>query len=195
MKSFAIVALSTLALASQATAQLLSFSEPIGATQWTAGQSATVSWTNTCDDVSGNTTFPITLNYQVGTLQVQVPNTTAIGTLDCSQAGSTQVQVPATVPQGSTYSILVVDGGNQSYSAQFTIMSTVPPLSVSASLPTATTAAATTSALPTAATTTGLPTVTTPTATPKATNAAMGVLKAGSTAALVVVAAVASLLL
>lgn len=35
MKSFALIALSTLALASQTTAQLISYSAPIGATQWT----------------------------------------------------------------------------------------------------------------------------------------------------------------
>lgn len=194
MKSFTIIALSALALASQVSAQLISYSEPVSATQWTAGQGATVAWTNSCDDVSGNTTFPITLNYQVGTLQVQVPNTDAIGQLDCSKPGSTKVQVPSGIPQGSTYSILVVDGGNQSYSAQFTILSTVPPLSTSAPLPTTTAAAPTTVSLPTAATT-GLPTVTAPTNTPAPTNAAMGALKAGSTAALVVVAAMASFLL
>jgi hypothetical protein len=35
MKSITIVALSTLALASQATAQIISYSAPIAATQWT----------------------------------------------------------------------------------------------------------------------------------------------------------------
>ncbi|KAG0044107.1 hypothetical protein BGZ83_010659 [Gryganskiella cystojenkinii] len=190
MKLLAILTLSTIALATQVSAQLLSYSAPIGATVWTAGKTASVTWANSCTDVSGNKTFPITLNYQVGQYQVQVPGTSAIGSLDCSKPGSTTVNVPATIPQGSTYSILVVDGGNQSYSAQFTILSTVPPLSTSAPLPTTTTAAPTTVA---PSSTTSLPTITTPTTTNKPNNAAL--IKAGSSAALVVVAAVASLLL
>ncbi|KAF9350473.1 hypothetical protein BGX26_011347 [Mortierella sp. AD094] len=206
MKSFTAVAIATLALASHASAQLLSFSEPISTTSWTAGKTATVSWTNACTDVTGNTTFPITLNQQVGAYQVQVPDTGVIGTLDCSKPGSTTVQVPL-VPQGSAYSILVTDGGNQSYSAQFVINSSIPGSTTTATtttLPATTTTVATTTTAATNASSTStappstvtLPTNATTTDSTRPTNANhAGALKAGSSAALVIVAAVASLML
>ncbi|KAF9391353.1 hypothetical protein CPB97_006849 [Podila verticillata] len=188
-----ITFVAAVAMASSVSAQTLFYSQPIAATQWTAGKPATVSWTNTCSNVVGNTTFPISLNQQSGLYQVEVPGVNPIGYLDCSKAGSTSVNIPATIPQGSTYSILVVDGGNQSYSAMFTILSTVPGVNTTTALPTPTsTTAASTVA------TTSLATVTTTTttgpATPTSTSHA-GALKAGSTAALVVLAAVASMML
>ncbi|KAF9143861.1 hypothetical protein BG015_000281 [Linnemannia schmuckeri] len=195
MKSIAIIALSTLALASQATAQLISYSAPIAATQWTAGQPATISWTNSCNQVVGNTTFPVYLNQQVGQYQVQVPGIPELGYLDCKKPGKITVQVPATLPQGSAYSILVTNGGNQSYSALFTILSTIPGSTTSA-LPTSTLPPVTTTTTATAApitTTAARPTVTTTPPTTKPNQA--GALKTGSQVAFVVVAAVASLLL
>ncbi|KAF9200616.1 hypothetical protein BGZ49_009145 [Haplosporangium sp. Z 27] len=215
MKSFTAIAIATLALASHASAQLLFFSQPIAVTVWTAGGQGTVSWTNTC---SGNsTTYPITLNYQVGQYQVQVPNTTTIGTVDCSKPGSTSVTVPL-VPQGSNYSILVVNGDNLSYSAQFTIDSSIPgsttsPVTSTATSPVTSTATSpvastitvpvttTTLATTTAASTTAVSSVTissstTSTATSTPTNKSnAGKLSTGSTAALVIVAAVAALVL
>ncbi|KAF9172386.1 hypothetical protein BGX21_005796 [Mortierella sp. AD011] len=197
MKSFTAVAIATLALASHASAQILSFSQPVSATMWTAGSKSTVSWTNTCSDITGNTTFPIYLNEQVGAYQVQVSNTSAIGTLDCSKAGSTTVNVPM-VPQGSAYSILVTDGGNQSYSAQFVINSSIPAVSTTAATTTiaTTTAAATTTATSTAPSTVTTSANATTTASSKPTGTSnAGALKAGSSVALVIVAAVASLML
>ncbi|KAF9927656.1 hypothetical protein FBU30_002995 [Linnemannia zychae] len=191
MKSFAFAALSTLALASQATAQLLFYSAPIAATQWTAGQPATVSWTNSCSDVVGNTTFPIYLNVQDGLYQVPVHGIPELGYLDCKKAGKTTVQVPATIPQGNAYSILVTINGNQSYSALFTILSTIPGSTTTTTLLPTTTLASTTTLAPTVTTATA--TVTAP-SKPTTPNQA-GVLKAGSQAALVIVAAVASMML
>ncbi|KAG0027530.1 hypothetical protein BGZ81_005489 [Podila clonocystis] len=189
VKSF-IAFVAAVAMASSVSAQILFYSQPIAATQWTAGKSATVSWTNNCKDVVGNTTFPITLNQQVGQYQAEVPGVGPIGYLDCAKAGSTTVNIPATVPQGNTYSILVVNGGNQSYSAHFTILSTIPGSTTSTVLPTTT--AVTTTVATTPLTT--VTTTTTGTAKPIPTSHA-GALKAGSTAALVVLAAVASMML
>ncbi|KAF9938302.1 hypothetical protein BGZ75_003172 [Mortierella antarctica] len=188
---FAAIALSTIALASQASAVIIAYSQPISATQWTAGQEATVAWTNKCSDITGNTTFPITLNEEINTYQVEVPGVGPIGYLDCKRSGSTKVKIPATLPQGNKYSILVVNGGNQSYSALFTILSTVPgptPSAVSSALPTASTAAATaSSSVPSAAVSTAAPT---PTRTSDA-----GALKAGSYAVLAAVAAIGAMAL
>src|SRR5690242_3619534 len=102
-----------------------------------AGQPATISWTNSCNEIVGNTTFPVYLNQQVGLYQVQVPGIPELGYLDCKKPGKITVQVPATLPQGNAYSILVTNGGNQSYSALFTILSTIPGSTTSA-LPTTT---------------------------------------------------------
>ncbi|KAF9341213.1 hypothetical protein BGZ91_010346 [Linnemannia elongata] len=192
MKSFAFVALSTLALVSQATAQLIAYSAPISATQWTAGQPATISWTNSCNEIVGNTTFPVYLNQQVGLYQVQVPGIPELGYLDCKKPGKITVQVPATLPQGNAYSILVTNGGNQSYSALFTILSTIPGSTTSA-LPTTTLAPVTTTTTVAPITTTSATTTATTTPTTKPNQA--GSLKTGSQVAFVVVAAVASLLL
>ncbi|KAF8949691.1 hypothetical protein BGZ46_004980 [Entomortierella lignicola] len=206
MKSFTAIAIANLALASHASAQLLFFSQPIAVTVWTAGGQGTVSWTNTC---SGNsTTYPITLNYQVGQYQVQVPNTTTIGTVDCSKPGSTSVTVPL-VPQGSNYSILVVNGDNLSYSAQFTIDSSIPgsttspvastttsPVASTITVPVTTTTLATTAASTTAVSSVTISSSTTSTATSTPTNKSnAGKLSTDSTAALAIVAAVAALVL
>ncbi|KAF9563420.1 hypothetical protein EC968_004852 [Mortierella alpina] len=188
---FAAIALSTIALASQASAVIISYSQPISATQWTAGQEATVSWTNRCSDITGNTTFPITLNEEINTYQVEVPNVGPIGYLDCKRSGSTKVKIPASIPQGNKYSILVVNGGNQSYSALFTILSTVPgktPTPVSSALPTSTSAAVTaSSSVPSASVSTAAP-------TPSRTSDAHA-LKAGSYAVLAAVAAIGAMAL
>ncbi|KAF9968216.1 hypothetical protein BGZ70_005897 [Mortierella alpina] len=141
VKSTALLAFAASAMASIATAEMLHYGSPIEATVWTAGKTGTVSWTNDCSDLA-NTTFPITLNHQVAGQQVQVPGTGPIGTLDCGSAGSATVQVPATIPQGSTYSILVVNGAEQSYSALFTINSSIPAGGANTTTPSATVSAA-----------------------------------------------------
>ncbi|KAG0200498.1 hypothetical protein BGX28_006449 [Mortierella sp. GBA30] len=204
MKSTALIAFAASALASVATAQMLSYGAPITGTVWTAGKTETVTWSNDCSTLP-NTTFPITLNVQVNGLQVAVAGVGPIGELDCAAAGSTTVTVPATVPQGSLYSILVVNGGLQSYSALFTINSSVPGSATSAAATgsaTAATSAATATVSGSASSApTGSATVTNPSATstvsgtPKPSPNAAGALKAGSTAALVVVAAAAGLML
>ncbi|KAG0055414.1 hypothetical protein BGZ83_008687 [Gryganskiella cystojenkinii] len=187
-------------IASVATANgLLSYGAPIQATVWTAGSTQTVSWTNDCSDLP-KTTFPIVLQQEQGTVQVPVPGLAPLGNLDCSSSGSIDVQVPATLPSGNTYSILVVNGDVQSYSAHFTINNPNAPASTSAPAVTTTSGApssvsntASASSLPTVKTNgTAIPTVTS-TAGAKPTNGA-GALKAGSTAALVVVAAVGLML-
>ncbi|KAF9366555.1 hypothetical protein BGX34_001100 [Mortierella sp. NVP85] len=195
MKSFAVVALAALSFASQTTAAVLFFTAPINTTVWTAGQKGTVSWSNDCADLTGNHTFPIFLNQQQGGQQVPVPGATdPIGYLDCSDAGSTSVTVPL-VPAGSLYSVYVANGADQSYSALFKIDSTIVATSasgaVSSAAPTATSASASASVSASVR-----PVTTTspkPSTTPPANHA--GSLKAGSTAALVIVAAVASLML
>ncbi|KAF9583739.1 hypothetical protein BGW38_008696 [Lunasporangiospora selenospora] len=212
---------SALALASAVSAQVLSYSQPIGATRWTTGKTATVSWTNTCKDLASSgksTNLPITLNSQVGQYQVQVPNTGAIGYLDCSKAGSTTVEIPAGLPQDATYSILVVNGDSQSYSAQFSIdggppaaavpapgnvsgnntaSGTASPTAQNSTVPATTTTESTTA--PTIDATVTIPTFSTPTTTTGATRPTItnnaGSLKAGSTVALVIVAAAGALLL
>lgn len=192
VKSIALLAFAASALASVASAKLLSYGEPIAATTWTAGKQESVSWSNDCSDFTGNTTLPITLNIQQNGLQVQVPGIGPIGTLDCKKAGSTKVTIPATVASGNAYSILVVNG-EQSYSALFTIKSTVPaPSSSGATTAPATTTAATST---TASATNSAPTKSTGVSVPSATpSSGAGALKAGSTAALVVVAAAGLLL-
>jgi len=180
------------AVASVASADQLAWSAPITSTVWTAGSSQTVSWTNDCSDLS-NTTYPIILQEQQGANQVPVSGLAPIGTLDCNSAGSSPVQIPATLPTGTTYSILVTNGDGLSYSAQFTING-VNPTTAAASTTAAATATATAT---TAATASGAKNATASatgtSASPKPTSGA-GALKAGSTAALVIVAAVALML-
>ncbi|KAF9570361.1 hypothetical protein EC968_001862 [Mortierella alpina] len=192
VKSTAILAFAASAMASFATAEMLHYGSPIEATVWTAGSTGTVSWTNDCADLT-NTTFPITLNHQVGTQQVQVPGTGPIGTLDCKSPGSATVQVPATIPQGTTYSILVVNGNEQSYSALFTINSSIPAGGANTTTPSASASA---SAAPSStASGTKISLLPTASGTPKPSPVSAGsALKAGSTAALVVVAAVGLML-
>lgn len=201
MKSAATL-LAVTALASVATANAaLSYGQPIQATVWTAGATETVSWTTDCSDLPA-TVFDIVLQVQQGTLQVPVAGLKPIGSLDCSGASSTTVQIPATITTGSTYSILVVNGGIQSYSAQFTIngvaggnATTTAPAVVSSSASASTVSAtATGTSTATGTKTNGTSTATsTPTTTTKPNGA--GALMTGSTAALAVVAAAIGLML
>ncbi|KAI7819665.1 hypothetical protein BC939DRAFT_249933 [Gamsiella multidivaricata] len=199
MKLTTTLAFAAIALASQASAQVLYYTQPTSASTWQAGETATVSWNNDCEEVTGNTTFPITLNVQSPSgLQTQV-GADPIGYLDCSDSGTTEVQVPL-VPQGSGYSILVKNGGSLSYSALFTINSNItgsatittagPSTTATLTVPSTTAIVTSTSSLPNIT----VSTTTTGTATPTKANDAT-ILKAGSTAALVIVAAVASLML
>ncbi|KAG0278373.1 hypothetical protein BGZ95_004160 [Linnemannia exigua] len=164
MKSIApiaFIALSALASTFQTNAQLITYSAPISSTQWTAGQPATISWTNSCNQVVGNTTFPVYLHHQVGQYQVQVPGIPELGYLDCKNPGKITIQVPATLPQGNAYSILVVNGGVQSFSALITILSTIPG---------STSALPTTTLLPVTTTTTIVPIMTTSVPPPPSTD-------------------------
>ncbi|KAF9321191.1 hypothetical protein BG003_003015 [Podila horticola] len=186
----AVSAIASVALAQTATLDPIAFGAPVISTVWTAGTPATVSWNNDCSELPAgtNTTFPITLNLQVNGLQQPVAGG-PIGTLDCSSKGSTTVQVP-NVPSGDVYSILVAPGGVLSYSALFKIVGTATNT---------TTAAPTTTATATPSgnsTTSGTKTLTTVSQTPtKPANSAAGALKTGSTAALVILAGVASMML
>ncbi|KAF9425377.1 hypothetical protein BGZ94_007582 [Podila epigama] len=202
VKNIALAAVAVSAIASVAVAQAeqLAFGAPIQTTVWTAGSSATVAWNNDCSDVVGNTTFPITLNQQINNIQQPVGGG-PIGYLDCSESGQTTVQVP-NVPSGDVYSILVTPGGVLSYSALFRIVGTAANTTTSAApAPGTSTASASVSATVSASSTvriTNTPskTVTAPTNAPtKDTGNAAGSVKAGSTAALVILAGVASLVL
>ncbi|KAF9213601.1 hypothetical protein CPC16_006856 [Podila verticillata] len=129
----AVIALSTLALASQATAQLLYYTSPLATTVWTAGQLATVSWGNSCNEVVGNTTFPI---YIQGPPAGMIPD--PIGYLDCKMPGKSNVMVPATLPQGKEYWIWAMTKNVTSASSTFTILASIS-VSTSTILPTTTT--------------------------------------------------------
>ncbi|KAF9305972.1 hypothetical protein BGZ74_008046 [Mortierella antarctica] len=190
--TFALLAVSAIASVALAQGAIdpIEFGAPVAATVWTVGTPATVSWNNDCSDLpaGANFTFPITLNQQINGLQQPVGGG-PIGTLDCSKKGSTTVQVP-NVPTGEVYSILVSPGGVLSYSALFKIVGAAA--NTTSAAPTASATAAPTGNSTTSGTKT-LPTVSqTPTKTP---DSAAGALKAGSTAALVVLAGVASMML
>ncbi|KAF9106492.1 hypothetical protein BGX27_009135 [Mortierella sp. AM989] len=102
----------------------LAYSEPIGATVWTAGSTHTVSWTNKCEKESAGA-LEIVLYLGTGgnggTEQVRVPSIPAIGTLDCSKAQSAEVKIPLNLTTSDKYSILVGTKPLQSYSSPFTI--------------------------------------------------------------------------
>ncbi|KAG0196035.1 hypothetical protein BGX33_002211, partial [Mortierella sp. NVP41] len=102
-----------------------------------AGQPATVSWTNSCNEVVGNTTFPI---YIQGPPVGVIPD--AIGYLDCKMPGKSNVMIPATLPQGNEYWIWAMTRNITSSSVYFTIL---------ASIPGSTTTISSTSILPTTA--------------------------------------------
>jgi len=187
-----VSAIASVALA-QATVAPLEFGAPVAATVWTAGTSAVVAWNNDCSDLTGNTTFPITLNLQVNGLQQPVGGG-PIGTLDCSQKGSTTVQVP-NVPSGEVYSILAAPGGVLSYSALFKIVGTASNTTTVASTTAPSTAPSTASATPTGNNTSATKTLSSVTQSPTVPASAAGALKVGSTAALVVLAGVASMML
>ncbi|KAF9344386.1 hypothetical protein BGX26_004430, partial [Mortierella sp. AD094] len=140
-----------------------------------------------------------------------------IGKLDCSEKeGSTTVTIPETVASGNQYSILVVNGNGlqSSYSALFNIVNPAIPApagnaTTTATAPATTVANTTTAPLPTTtaagnatATTVSGNSTTTPTGkttsvtqvpTNKPVSAASS-LKVGSTAALLIVAAVGLML-
>ncbi|KAF9993739.1 hypothetical protein BGZ79_001579, partial [Entomortierella chlamydospora] len=116
MKASAILAIAS--LAATASAAAIAYNEPISATTWTLGgdDTFTVSWRSGCED-DDNSVYDINLNVQSNGLQVSA-GISPIGQLDCSdKEGSTTVTIPETVPSGNQYSILVVNGGVQSYSA------------------------------------------------------------------------------
>ncbi|KAF9097761.1 hypothetical protein BGX23_008022 [Mortierella sp. AD031] len=189
----AIIALSTFALASQATAQMIAYSLPVASTIWTAGKSAQISWTNSCNSTTGNTTFPVYLQEQQGQFQVPVPGLPELGFLNCIKPGKITVQVPLNITSGIAYSILVANGDVLSYSALFTIKSDIPGTTTSM---TTTTLAPATTLAPTTTASAIMTVAPTTLAPPKPTgNTAAGALKAGSQAALVIVAAVASMML
>jgi hypothetical protein len=197
MKS-AILAFAALASVAAAAADPLFYSTPIATTVWTAGSTQTVSWTNDCSN-SNTTTLPIVLQQeQPGTtpIQVPVPGLAPIGTLDCAAAGSATVQVPANLPTGSTYSILVTyldsTNGNTtlSYSTHFLINGVANTTTTTLAAAPSSTATSTVTGTKNGTTTA----TSTTTAGAKPTNGA-GALKAGSTAALVIVLSAVGLML
>ncbi|KAK5797272.1 hypothetical protein F5H01DRAFT_373377 [Linnemannia elongata] len=197
MKSTAILAIAASTVATVASAELLKYGAPISTTTWTAGQDATISWTNTCAGLP-NTTFPVTLQVQrADGVQTPVTGVPSLGDLDCSKAGSLTVKVPTTVPSGSLYSILVSNTPDLSYSALFTIKNDAMP-APSSNVTTTGAPTATSSGLPTASVngtaTATKPSVTAPTTTTTTKPNNAGALKTGSAAALAVAGAVAALI-
>ncbi|KAF9963037.1 hypothetical protein BGZ70_007713 [Mortierella alpina] len=190
MKFIAIAAAVAIsAVSAQVDEGRLFYSEPIGATVWTAGKNHTVSWTNACKDINtGKLDIVLYLGTPTsGTEQVRVPNMDAIGTLDCVHAKSAIVNLPANLTSSDKYSIHVDTAPLQSYSARFTIKGIEPVPSAS---PVAATSAG--AAVPTAATTPAAPGATTGNSTKG--NAA-GSLKTLGSAAALLAAAVGSMLL
>ncbi|KAG0259569.1 hypothetical protein BG011_002554 [Mortierella polycephala] len=127
----------------------LYYTEPVGATVWTAGQNHTVSWSNECDPLSyGKLHIALYLGTggKEGTEQALVPGVDAIGTVDCEGSQTATVFLPATLVTSDKYSIHVSTKPDQSYSAQFTIKGVDPVTTAPAPGATTTTAAGTASA-------------------------------------------------
>lgn len=104
-----------------ASADLLKYGTPLASTIWTAGEDATISWTNDCSDLA-TTTLPVVLQIQrADGIQMPVPGVAPLGQLNCRSAGSLTIKVPSAILSGRLYSILVSNGQAQSYSALFTI--------------------------------------------------------------------------
>ncbi|KAF9431765.1 hypothetical protein BGZ76_011730 [Entomortierella beljakovae] len=182
----------SLALAASANAAMIAYNAPISGTVWTvsAGKTFPVTWRSGCeatDDSIYDIELQITNPANGQQVDAGIP---AIGKLDCSdKSGSTQVTLPATIASGSSYSILVVNGGVQSYSALFSIKNAAVPApsttggATTTAAPTTTKPANSTITATTSVTATQKPTTTT------TTQSSAGALKVGSTAALLVVAA------
>ncbi|KAF9575857.1 hypothetical protein EC968_001240 [Mortierella alpina] len=144
MKFIAVAAaIAISAVAAQDEGRLF-YSEPIGATVWTAGKNHTVSWTNVCNKMNtGKLNIVLYLGTATsGTEQVRVPNMDAIGTLDCVNTKSAIVNLPANLTTSDKYSIHVDTEPLQSYSARFTIkgidpVTTPSPAAPSAAVPSA----------------------------------------------------------
>ncbi|KAF9956934.1 hypothetical protein BGZ72_002347 [Mortierella alpina] len=138
MKFIAIAAAAAIStVAAQVDEGRLFYSEPIGATVWTAGKNHTVSWTNVCKENNKGKMLDIVLYLGTatsGTEQVRVPNMNAIGTLDCFAKKSAIVNLPANLTTSDKYSIHVDTEPLQSYSARFTIKGIDP---VTSALPSA----------------------------------------------------------
>ncbi|KAF9988840.1 hypothetical protein BGZ75_008466 [Mortierella antarctica] len=189
MKFIAVAAAVAIsAVTAQVDEGRLFYSEPIGATVWTAGKNQTVSWTNVCNKVNtGKLDIVLYLGTATsGTEQVRVPNMDAIGTLDCLNSKSAIVNLPANLTSSDKYSIHVDTEPLQSYSARFTIKGLEP---VTSANPATATSAAT---VPSAGA--GQTTAAPPQATGNQGNAA-GSLKTLGSAAALLAAAVGSMLL
>ncbi|KAI1317469.1 hypothetical protein EDD11_008406 [Mortierella claussenii] len=201
MKSFAALALASI-LASAVSAQKLAYSYPIGATVWDVSKPASlyVQWTNDCKNLTDGTVFDVNLNTQrADGVQIPAPGVDGpIGSLDCKSKGKVSVTLPDTIPSGDKYSVYVKNGAEDSWSALFTITNPkVPAVTTSGAV---TSATATATATVTATTSGTVNRTTTTAATKTATSSptqspnAAGALKIGSTAALVIVAAVGLML-
>ncbi|KAF9284738.1 hypothetical protein BGZ68_004459 [Mortierella alpina] len=123
MKFIAIAAAVAISSVAAQDEGRLAYSEPIGATVWTAGKNHTVSWSNVCKPEN---TGKLDIVLYIGTAassteQVRVPNMDAIGTLDCINSKSAVVNLPANLTTSALYSIHVDTAPLQSYSARFTI--------------------------------------------------------------------------
>ncbi|KAF9191516.1 hypothetical protein BGZ51_007230 [Haplosporangium sp. Z 767] len=191
----ATVAISAVAAQTESRGRLY-YTEPVGATVWTAGQNHTVSWSNKCDPESyGKLNIALYLGTggKEGTEQVLVPGIEAIGTVDCENSQTATVFLPATLVSSDKYSIHVSTKPDQSYSAQFTVKG-VDPVTTAPAPGATTTASGTASASASGSASTSA----TPSAAPSdkdanAENAAGSLKAVGSTVA--ILAAVGSMFL
>ncbi|KAG0052900.1 hypothetical protein BGZ83_001985 [Gryganskiella cystojenkinii] len=198
MKSSAILALaaSVAVVAAQspgADEGRLYYTEPTGATVWTAGKTQTVSWSNVCkSENKGDLDIVLykgTGNNN-GTEQVRVPGIPPIGKLNCLTSKSATVTLPANLTTSDKYALHVETEPLQSYSSPFTIKGIDPPVTSTVAPTVATTSAG-------AATTSGdatKPTPSGPSTTDKPASGA-GSLKTVGTSAVVVLAAVCAMFL
>ncbi|KAG0234896.1 hypothetical protein BGW41_000966 [Actinomortierella wolfii] len=193
MKSILIACVAAIAVASaQKPTKDIHFTEPISTTVWTAGKNHTVSWKYLCDWADPSKLIPINLlvapDPKLSKQKVPVSGVNPIGFLNCTSGKSASVAIPPTVASGTVYGIMSPTGGENSWSADFTIQGSGPIPSATL-LPTSS-AVATTATLPA----TQIQATRTATNAPTPTGAASSV-KAGSALALAVVAAIGSLVL
>ncbi|KAG0200563.1 hypothetical protein BGX28_006414 [Mortierella sp. GBA30] len=195
---FAAVAISAVAAQSAGADEgRLFYTEPITATVWTAGQSQTVAWSNVCKEQNtGDLDIVLYLGTDTSeTDQVRVPGIPAIGTLNCLKSKSAVVNIPANLTTSNKYSIHVETEPLQSYSSRFTIKGIDPV--TTAPHPRTTPATASATGAPTSAAgghaSGSAPAQSTPSNSNK--DSAAGSLKTLGSAAVVLAAAVGSMLL
>ncbi|PVV00320.1 hypothetical protein BB560_005304, partial [Smittium megazygosporum] len=103
---------------------------PVGSTQWTAGQAQTVSWISSDGSPLTGTVSIVLRNGDPNALN---PGTTLASAIPAG-SGSTSVQLPDNLAPGSDYTISIVDNNNASvYSHTFAIAGSGNPLQASSS--------------------------------------------------------------